>query len=189
MNQMMSRGWIDSLLSPHRFNDVTRIADSTEANEFFRESKLKLIQPKTWVQPVNFDSCNKITCFDRYGFEIDRPIIVGDKLKLNFNYEINGRNILWLRIIELTVIKELDGYEEEIFLLLQETKNDSLIPLNNTSISSGECAITLKRLINTISLDMKIKPALNNSLFEPSEHSLMLQFNWKRLMKNILSQL
>ena len=189
MNQIMNRGWIDLLLSPHRFNDVTRIADNTQANEFFKESKLKLIQPKSWMQPVNFDSCNKITCFDRYGFEIDRPIIVGDRLKLNFNYEKNGRNILWLRIIELTVIKELDGYEEEIFLLLQETGYDCLIHPSNTSISSGECAITLKRLINTISLDMKIKPALTNPLFEQYEHSLMLQFDWKRLMKNILSQL
>ncbi len=189
MNQIMDRGWIDLLLSPQRFNDVTRISDSKEANEFFKESKLKLIQPSSWAKPINFDSCYKITCFDRYGFETDRPILLGDRLKLNFNCERNGRNILWLKIVELTVTKELDGYEEEIMLVLQETEDTYLIYPNSASISSGECAITLRRLINTISLDMKIKPALTNPLFKQYEHSLMLQFDWKRLMKNILSQL
>jgi hypothetical protein len=189
MNQIMNRGWIDLLLAPQRFNDVTRIADSKKANEFFKESKLKLIQPKSWSHPINFDSCYKITCLDRYGFETNRAILVDDRLKFSFNCERNGRNTLWLKIVELTVLKELDGYEEEIFLLLQETGDSFLTHLNYASISSGECAITLRRLINTISLDMKIKPTLSNPSFEQNENSLMLQFDWKRLMKNILSQL
>jgi len=189
MDQTINRGWIDFLLAPQRFNEVTRIADAKKAVEFFKESMLKLIKPKLWVQPIDFYSSYKITCFDKYGFETDRAISIDDRLKLSFNCQQNGANTLWLKVVEMNIIKELDGYEEEIFLLLEETGDNYLSFDNHVPISSGECAITLRRLINTISIDMKIKPALINSTFEQNETCLIHLFNWQRLMKNILSQL
>lgn len=185
MNSTINRSWIDLVLAPQRFNEVTRIKDASEAKNYYRECVNRLEYLNQWRNPLNYDRLKLLKHYDCYGFETDRNLLKGDLIEVNFDFNIKGRNSLWFKVVSYQNTKESDGLEEEARLVLSE-KDISGFNQPITPVKFGECVISLKRLVNTISIDIKVNPPYYHQDME--HHSLIQHFEWGALTKNITNQ-
>ncbi|MEO5912488.1 MAG: hypothetical protein ABIP95_16500 [Pelobium sp.] len=185
MNDIINRGWIDLVLTPQRFNEVKRIKDTWEAKNYYKECVSRLDHLKEWKTPIYYDNLKLLKHYDCYGFETDRNLLEGDLIEANFDFNIEGKNSLRLKVSSYQKTIESDGLEEETKLLLSEIDANRFNPLI-MPIKFGECVISLKRLVNTISIDIKVNPPYYGE--NVAHQSLIQHFEWQTLTKNIIQQ-
>ena len=167
-----------------RFTEVKRLAHFAEVGNFFNNCKEQLLNIRKWDKMMFLGNSSKIFLLDGYGYEVNRDAQKGDFIKVYFKDLIKIKNTFWFKIEELEAYEE-DDSEEHISMILRESE-DPTQKVNRLSVSlAGKCELTLRRLIQTVSIDAKVykKQDLLNDI------NFINYFKWDRLLKNILSQL
>ncbi|RKD15048.1 hypothetical protein BCY91_05835 [Pelobium manganitolerans] len=167
-----------------RFTEVKRIDDKQEARNFFSECAKRLSNVSLWNYMSIFGFAYHVSLHDCFGMQVNRPLEKGDYVKVLAKDGPKG--MLWMKVEDVEHLKERDASEEIVCLTLRETENPSLI----TELSAGEglvnrCQLYLRRLINTVTVDIKLA---NQELAERSNQFLN-QLRWENFAKQILLKL
>ncbi len=120
------------------------------------------------------------------GMPLNRDLEKGDYLKVVANADVDGKRFFWFLIDDVYHQKEKDSSEESVCITLREIENPGLITeLSSINSLKSICELHLRRLINTISMDVKI---VHQNTIDQSKNFLNY-FKWEMFAKQILLQL
>ncbi|HEX7367423.1 MAG TPA: hypothetical protein VF273_10030 [Pelobium sp.] len=171
---------------PSRFNQVKRINKSCEASSFYQDCLTRLQNVQQWNYMSLLSFAHTITAHDASGLALNRPLEKGDHLKIAASSVIDGKRFFWFLVDEIEASKEIDLSEESICITLREIENPGLM-MANSAINQfkSKCELRLRRLINTISMDIQIR-----SQQTVDQSKIFLEyFRWELFAKQILLQL
>lgn len=169
-----------------RFTEVKRINNSKEVGGFYNDCVKRLRTAEHWNYTSLFNFAYKVTAHDDCGLAIHREIEKGDHLKVTSQTKIAGDSRFWFLVENIYTKKEHDASEESVCLTLSEIENPGLIS-EGLSINDlrNKCELHLRRLINTISLDIHI---IDQNTID-QRNNFLNYFKWDAFAKNILLQL
>ncbi|HET8828650.1 MAG TPA: hypothetical protein VFM79_04880 [Pelobium sp.] len=172
--------------SPTRFTQVKRINNNNEVNSFYSDCVRRLRNAPQWNYMSLLNLAYKITAHDSMGLPVNRELEKGDYLKVIADTDGKGKRFFWLLVDDVQHQKELDLSEESVGIMLREIENPNLITeLSAINATKGKYELHLRRLINTISIDVKI---INQQTIDQSK-SFLNYFKWEAFSKQILLQL
>ncbi len=171
---------------PTRFTEVKRINNNNEVNSFYRDCVKRLRNTSQWNYMSLLNFSHKISSHDATGLPLNRELVKGDYIKVSANASLDEKKFFWFLVDDINQEKSLDSSEESVCITLREIENPSLIT-EFSSINSlkSKCELHLRRLINTISMDVKI---INQHTIDQSKNFLNY-FKWEMFTKQILLQL
>nr|WP_294895905.1 hypothetical protein [uncultured Pedobacter sp.] len=173
-------------LLPTRFTEVKRIKNNNEVNAFYSDCVKRLRNASQWNYMSLSNFGHQISAHDAMGLPITRELGKGDYLKVVAHADADGKRFFWFLIEDVSKETELGSYEESVCITLREIENPGLITeLSSINSLKTKCELHLRRLINTISMDIKI---INQSTIDQSKNFLNY-FKWEMFAKQILLQL
>ncbi|HTN19479.1 MAG TPA: hypothetical protein VL125_03345 [Pelobium sp.] len=173
-------------ISPTRFTEVKRINNNNEVTGFYSECIKRLRNVSQWNYMSLLNASYKITAHDSMGMPLNRDLEKGDYLKVVANADVDGKRFFWFLIDDVCHQKEKDSSEESVCITLREIENPGLITeLSSINSLKSRCELHLRRLINTISMDVKI---VHQNTIDQSKNFLNY-FKWEMFAKQILLQL
>ncbi len=173
-------------LLTHRFNQVKRINNSNEVASFYNSCVQRLSDSSRWDYMSLFDFPYRVTTHDKFGFPIYGKPETGDYLKITSTATFQVNSILWLRLENVSLKKELSYSEEVLSMTLRETENiGALNELLHTQQLKSKCVVNLRRILNTVSVDIKV----DDQNVTKKQKSLVDYFKWETFAKQILLQL
>lgn len=173
-------------LVPTRYTEVKRINNNSEVKSFFKSCVKRLRNAPQWNYMSLLNFAYQISAHDATGLILSREISKGDYIKIITDHDGKGKRYFWLSVDDVQYQEEADSSEESILITLREIENPSLIKeLSVVNSLKSKCELQLRRLINTISIDVKI---MNQHAFDQSKNFLHF-FKWEMFAKQILLQL
>ncbi len=170
-----------TIFSPSRFTQVKRVNNNGDVFNFYNDCKNRLFNISQWNYMSLFNFAYKISAHNSLGLALEKEFEKGDYLKVA---AYGGANKpIWFAIEEIQHVKEHDLSEETICIKLIQVESPGL----NSEISTSgalktQCELHLKRLINTISMDIKIA---NQNTIDQSKNFLNY-LKWEVFAKQIL---
>lgn len=171
---------------PTRFTQVKRINNNGEVNHFYKDCIKRLLNVSQWNYVSLFNFSYKITAHDKLGLPVSGPLKQGDCLKIVTKINAESRKFLWFTVENIHQQEEPNFSEESLSITLREIQNPELITTTSSiETLKSKCELHLRRLINTISIDIKIA---NQHTIDQSK-SFLNYFSWEIFAKQILLQL
>lgn len=169
-----------------RFTLAKRINNNNEVNNFYIDCVKRLRNVAQWNYMSLFTFGYKISAHDKFGLAVNRPLEKGDYLKIVTQSNLGENKFLWFAVENIHQQKELNFSEESLCITLREIENPELITeISTINIFKSKCELHLRRLINTISMDIKIA---NQNTIDQSKNFLNYM-RWEIFAKQILLQL
>lgn len=175
-----------NFFSPSRFTQVKRINNNSEVNKFYYDCVKRLRNITQWNYMSLLNFAYKVSSHDAMGMPLNRELAKGDYIKVIANTGLKDKGFYWFLVEDVYHQKALDSSEESISITLIEMEKTNIIT-DIPSINSfkNKCELHLRRLINTISMDVKI---VNQHTIDQSKNFLNY-FKWEMFAKQILLQL
>lgn len=171
---------------PNRFTQVKRINNNNEVTGFYSDCMSRLRDASKWNYMSLFSFAYKVTVHDGCGLQVNRELEKGDYLKVIANADFKGDRLLWFAVEDIYYQKAIDSSEETVCVTLRESENPGLITeLSSKNSLKSRCELHLRRLINTVSMDIKI---IHQNTIDQSKNFLNY-FRWEMFAKQILLQL
>lgn len=169
----------------NRFTDARRMTHNNEVYSFYNDCKDRLTNPICWKHMSLFNHQYHIVLHDKFGKEVNRNLQTGDYIKILAQTKEKHLNDLWFMIEDIDEVSELNLAEQSICITLRESNNPSFLFNKSALKIGGVCELHLRRLINTISMDVKI---FNEYALENIKNFFQY-FRWEMLVKSVLLQL
>ncbi|WP_017259432.1 hypothetical protein [Pedobacter arcticus] len=166
--------------SSARFTQVKRINNKGEVSNFYNDCKNRLFNIQQWNYMSLFNFAYQISTHNSLGVAVEKELEKGDYLKVAAHGGANKP--VWFAVDEVQHIKEEDLSEEAMCIKLRQVDSPELNEFSPVGTLKNQCELHLKRLINTISMDIKIA----NQITIDQSRSFLNYLKWEVFAKQIL---